>query len=585
MIPRLRDFRLRARASARQVVASARQSRLRHFAASAGLAAIVGTTLPAQAPDGPPPAPPRPAPASPPLTAITSQDHLDGLKNPSRWVMYSGDYTGRRHSPLTQVAPGNVGRLAAQWAFQADNMVAGRGFEGTPLLLDGVLYVTGNNNTAWAINVRTGEQLWRYRRNLPPGLTYGSANASNRGFAVLGDLLFMGTLDAHLIALDRRTGKLVWDQTVDNFKVGYAITQAPLIVKDKVILGIAGGDIPTRGFVDAYDPKTGERVWRFYTIPAPGEPGSETWSDPDVLPRGGGATWQTGSYDPELNLLYWGVGNPNPDYYGEDRKGDNLYTASLIALDADTGKLRWHFQFTPHDLHDWDSNHVPVLADMTINGRARRVVMVANRNGFFYTLDRETGEFLVGKPFTGTQWARELTKEGKPIVLTNGVATSAKPTCVPDYRGGTNFNPPSYDPAAQLFFVMARETCAVYSPRKEEPVAGRSFMSGGMEKLPEPDYSALRAIDPKTGAIKWEHKFTQSSLAGVMSTASGLVFAGDQDGYFNAFESRSGKLLWRYRTGSPIHGAAATTYMIDGRQFVLIPSGMTITAFALPEGR
>jgi alcohol dehydrogenase (cytochrome c) len=550
------------------------------------LVVVIGLAyVAAQAPDGPPPAPPRPAPPSPPLTAITSQDHLDGFKNTSRWLMYSGDYTGRRHSPLTQVTPGNVGRLAAQWAFQADNMVAGRGFEGTPLLLDGVLYVTGNNNTAWAINVRTGDQLWRYRRNLPPGLTYGSANASNRGFAVLGDLLFMGTLDAHLIALDRRTGKLVWDQTVDNFKVGYAITQAPLIVKDKIIVGIAGGDIPTRGFVDAYNPKTGERVWRFYTIPAPGEPGSETWSDPDVLPRGGGATWQTGSYDPELNLLYWGVGNPNPDYFGDDRKGDNLYTASVIALDADTGKLRWHFQFTPHDLHDWDSNHVPVLADLTINGRARKVVMVANRNSFFYTLDRETGEFLVGKPFTGTQWARELTKEGKPIVLTNGVATSATPTCVPDYRGGTNFNPPSYDPAAQLFFVMARETCAVYSPKREEMVAGRSFMSGGMEKLPEPDFSVLRAIDPKTGAIKWEHKFTQSSLAGVMSTASGLVFAGDQDGYFNAFESRSGKLLWRYRTGAPIHGAAATTYMLDGRQFVLIPSGMTITAFALPESR
>lgn len=550
------------------------------------LVLVVGLSyVAAQAPDGPPPAPPRPAPPSPPLTAITSQDHLDGFKNASRWLMYSGDYTGRRHSPLTQVTPGNVGRLAAQWAFQADNMVAGRGFEGTPLLLDGVLYVTGNNNTAWAINVRTGDQLWRYRRNLPPGLTYGSANASNRGFAALGDLLFMGTLDAHLIALDRRTGKLVWDQTVEDFKVGYAITQAPLIVKDKIIIGIAGGDIPTRGFVDAYDAKTGERAWRFYTIPTRGEPGSETWSDPDVLPRGGGATWQTGSYDPELNLLYWGVGNPNPDYFGDDRKGDNLYTASVIALDADTGKLRWHFQFTPHDLHDWDSNHVPVLADLTINGRARKVVMVANRNSFFYTIDRETGEFLIGKPFTGTQWARELTKEGKPIVLTNGVATAAKPTCVPDYRGGTNFNPPSYDPAAQLFFVMARETCAIYSPKREEMVAGRSFMSGGMEKLPEPDFSALRAIDPKTGAIKWEHRFTQSSLAGVMSTASGLVFAGDQDGYFNAFESRSGKLLWRYRTGSPIHGAAATTYMLDGRQFVLIPSGMTITAFALPELR
>ena len=552
-------------------------------AASLGLALIVGFFgVAAQVPDGPPPPPPRPAPVHPPLTAITSQDHLDGLKNTSRWLTYSGDYTGRRHSPLTQVNPGNVARLAAQWAFQAENMVAGRGFEGTPLLADGVLYITGNNNTAWAIDVRTGAQLWRYRRTLPSGLTYGAANASNRGFAILGDLLFMGTLDAHLLALDRRTGKIVWDTTVADMKVGYAITQAPLIVKDKIIIGIAGGDIPTRGFVDAYDPKTGARVWRFYTIPALGEPGSETWSDPAVLPRGGGATWQIGSYDPQLNLLYWGVGNPNPDYYGGDRKGDNLYTASLIALDADSGTLRWHFQFTPHDLHDWDSNHVPVLADVTIDGRARRVVMVANRNGFFYTLDRETGEFLVGKVYTGTQWARELTKDGKPIVLTNGLATDAKPTCVPDYRGATNFNPPSYDPALQLFFVMARETCAIYTPRKEEPVMGRSFMSGGMEKLPQPDYSALRAIDPKTGAIRWEYKFSQSSLAGVMSTASGLVFTGDQDGYFNALDSRSGKLLWRYRTGSLIHGAAATTYMLDNRQYILIPSGMTITAFALP---
>src|SRR5688572_20887741 len=437
---------------------------------------------------------------------VTSQDHLDGLKDPSRWLMYSGDYSGARHSPLKQITPDNVGKLAAQWTFQVENMVTGRGFEGTPVILDGVMYMTGNNNTAWAVDMRTGRQLWRHRRQLPSGLTYGAGNASNRGFAILGDRLFMGTLDSHLVALDRHSGKVLWDVVVDDFKIGYAVTQAPLIVKDKIILGIAGGDLPTRGFIDAYDPQTGKRVWRFWTIPGAGEPGSETWSDAAVLPRGGGATWQTGSYDPELNTLYWGTGNPNPDYYGGDRRGDNLYTASLVALDADSGKLRWHFQFTPHDTHDWDSNHVPVLGDVTIGGRARKVVMVANRNGFFYTLDRETGEFLVGKVYTGTQWARELTKDGKPIVLTNGLATDPKPTCVPDYRGGTNFNPPSYDPAAQLFFVMARETCAIYSPRKEEPVPGRSFMSGGMEKLPEPDYSALRAIDPKTGAIRWEDR-------------------------------------------------------------------------------
>jgi alcohol dehydrogenase (cytochrome c) len=519
-----------------------------------------------------------------PSAGITSQDLLAGLTDPSRWLSYSGDYTGRRHSPLTQITPANVNRLAAQWTFQVENMVAGRGFEGTPLMIDGVLYVTGNNNTAWAIDVRTGRQLWRHRRQLPAGLTYGSANASNRGFAVLGNTLFMGTLDAHLVALDRTNGRVLWDVAVDDYKVGYAVTQAPLIVKDKVIIGIAGGDLPTRGFIDAYDPKTGTRLWRFWTIPGAGEPGSETWSDPEVLPRGGGATWQTGSYDPDLNLIYWGTGNPVPDYYGGDRLGDNLYTTSIVALDVDTGKLRWHYQFTPHDTHDWDSNHVPVLAEVTIGGRARKVVMVANRNGFFYTLDRETGQFLVGKPFTSTSWAREIGKDGKPIVLNLGVQTpGAEPKCVPDYRGGTNFNPPSYDPALQLFFVMARETCAVYTPEKQEMVPARVFMSGGMRKLPEPDYSALRAIDPRSGEIKWEHKFTLSSLAGVMSTASGLVFAGDQDGYFNAFDGRSGRLLWRYRTGAPVHGAAATTWMLDGKQYVLIPSGMTITAFALQE--
>ncbi len=545
--------------------------RARTIAAAALIAALASYGALAQQPHSP---------------EVTAQDLLDGFKNPARWLMYSGDYSGARHSPLRQISPANVQRLAAQWTFQVENMVIGRGFEGSPLMLDGVLYITGNNNTAWAIDARTGRHLWRHRRQLPAGLTYGAANASNRGFAVLGDRLFMGTLDAHLVALDRRTGGVLWDITVDDFKVGYAVTQAPLVVKDKVIIGIAGGDIPTRGFIDAYDPATGKRLWRFYTIPGAGEPGSETWSDPLVLPRGGGATWQTGSYDPELNLLYWGTGNPNPDYYGEDRKGANLYTASIVAIDADTGRLRWHYQFTPHDTHDWDSNHVPVLADLTVNGRARKVVMVANRNGFFYTLDRTTGELLVGKPFTDTKWARELGADGKPMVLNLGVATpdNPKPTCVPDYRGGTNFNPPSYDPSLQLFFVMARETCAIYTPLKQEPVMGRSFMSGGMLKMEEPDYSALRAIDPKTGAIRWEHKFDLSSMAGVMSTASGLVFAGDESGHFNAFDARSGKRLWRYRTGAPIHGAAATTYLLDGRQYVLIPSGMTITAFALPEG-
>jgi len=528
-------------------------------------------------------------PAAPPpkLPEVTYQDLLDGFKHPSRWLSYSGDYSGRRHSPLKQITPENVGRLVPQWTFQAEGMPINRGFESTPLMMDGALYITGNNNYAWAVDARTGRQIWRYRRALPPGMTYGGANPSNRGFAALGNLLYMGTLDAHLVAFDRDTGRIVWDTVLDDYRVGHAAIAAPLVVKDKVITGNSGGDIPTRGFIDAYNAKTGARVWRFYTIPAKGEPGSETWSSEEVLPRGGGATWVTGSYDPELNLIYWGTGNPNPDYYGADRMGNNLFTASLVALDADTGKLRWHYQFTPHDLHDWDSTHVPVLGEVTMNGQPRKVVMIANRNGFYYTLDRITGELIVGKPYTSTQWARELGPDGHPIVLNNGVippgGSEATTPCVPDFRGGTVYNPPSFDPALQMFFVMARETCAYYTPSQQEWQPGRSFMSGGMRKLPEPDYSALRAIDPKTGSMKWEYKFPTATLAGVMSTASGLVFAGDNEGNFNAFDSRSGKRLWSYRTGSPIWGAAGMTYVLDGKQYVLISSGNTIVAFGLPE--
>jgi alcohol dehydrogenase (cytochrome c) len=535
-----------------------------------------------EAPPPPVGLPPLPPPV---LPLVTTQDLLDGLKHPGRWLTYSGDYSGKRHTPLKQITVDNAHRLAAQWTFQAEGMVIGRGFESTPLVMDGVLYITGNNNVAWAVDARTGRQIWRYRRALPPGLTYGAGNPSNRGFAAHGDRLFMSTLDGHLLAFDRNTGRVVWDVVVDDYKAGHALIAAPLVVRDKVVIGNSGGDFPTRGFIDAYDPRTGARLWRFYTIPGAGEPGSETWSDSEVLPRGGGAAWVTGSYDPDLNLIYWGTGNPNPDYYGGDRKGNNLFTASLVALDADSGKLRWHYQFTPHDLHDWDSNHVPVLADLTVRGQARKVVMVANRNGFFYTLDRATGELIVAKPYIATKWAREVGPNG-PIVLNDGVippgGSDATTPCVPDFRGGTVFNPPSYDPSLQLFYVMARETCAYYTPQKMEVTLGRNFMSGGMRKLSEPDFSALRAIDPKTGDIKWEHRFPTSSLAGVMSTASGLVFAGDNEGFFNAFEGKSGKKLWSYRTGSPIWGAAGSSYMLDGRQYVLIESGNTLVAFAVP---
>ena len=510
---------------------------------------------------------------------ITTRDISAGLADPSRWLTFSGDYSGRRHSPLTQISPGNVHRLAPQWTFQSGTTTRGRGFEATPLALDGVLYVTGSNNFAWAIDARTGRPFWQYRRELPADLTYGASAPVNRGFAILGDRLFMVTLDAHLLAFDRRSGAILWDTVLADYRIGYSATLAPLIVDDKVIVGISGGEYPTRGFLDAYNPQTGERIWRFYTVPAPGEPGSETWpASPEVLARGGGGTWMTGSYDPELNLLYWGTGNPNPDYWGAARLGDNLYTNSLVAIDADTGRLRWHYQFTPHDTHDWDSNHVPVLASIKIGGAERKVVMVANRNGFFYVLDRATGALIAGKPFTDTTWAREIGPDGKPIVLNDG-----SKGCLPDQWGGTNFNPPSFDPALQLFLVVARETCATYTPQAPKIAPGQTAMGGVVRVDRErPNYSALRAIDAATGERRWEFRYASPAMSGVLSTASGLVFTGDNEGNFMAFDTRTGRHLWRYQTGNGIWGAAPMTFELDGRQLVVVPAGTTLVAFAVP---
>jgi alcohol dehydrogenase (cytochrome c) len=523
---------------------------------------------------------PAAAAAGMPALSVTFRDLLSGLADPTRWLTFSGDYTGRRHSPLTQISPANVHRLATQWTFQSGTMTRGRGFEATALALDGVLYVTGSNNFAWALDARTGRPFWQYRRELPPDLTYGASAPVNRGFAMLGDRLFMVTLDAHLLALDRKSGAILWDTVLADYKIGYSATSAPLIVGDKVIVGISGGEYPTRGFLDAYDPQTGKRTWRFYTVPAPGEPGSETWPpSSEVLARGGGGTWMTGSYDPELNLLFWGTGNPNPDYYGAGRLGDNLYTNSLIAIDADSGRLKWHFQFTPHDTHDWDSNHVPVLGDVTIGGSPRKVVMVANRNGFFYVLDRATGALVFGKPFTDTTWAREIGSDGRPIVLNDG-----SKGCLPDQWGGTNFNPPSFDPSLRLFFVTARETCATYTSQEPKIVPGQSAMGGVVKVDRDRGYGALRAIDATTGERRWEFRYPTPTMAGVLSTASGVVFAGDNEGNFMAFDARSGKNLWRYSTGNSIWGAAPMTYMLDGRQQVLIPSGTTLLAFSLPIG-
>jgi alcohol dehydrogenase (cytochrome c) len=512
---------------------------------------------------------------------ITSKDLLDGLANPSRWLTYSGDYTGRRFSPLTQVTPANAAQLAPQWTFQTGVV---NKFEATPIVVDGVLYVTGPLNHAWAIDARTGKQIWHYQRQLPQGLKV-CCGMVNRGFAVYGDRLFMGTLDAHFVALEMKTGKVIYDIEMAAAKDGFAATGAPLVVNGKVIAGVAGGEFANRGFLDAYNPATGERVWRFYTIPAPGEPGSDSWKG-EIWQRGGGPTWLTGTYDPALNLLYWGVGNPNPDWDGASRPGDNLYTGSLVALDPDTGTMKWHYQYTPHDTHDWDANEIPVLADITVNGRPRKVVMMGNRNGFFYVNDRITGEFIRARPFVTTTWSSEIGRDGRPVLNPGQEPTAAGTVTCPGLYGGTNFMSPSFDATRGLFFVTARETCMRYisRPPAANGAVGTLTLGGNASLVSEPVKSsgALRAIDAATGERKWEIPYADAGWAGVTATAGGVVFTADHDGVFFAADSTTGKKLYEFQTGSAIF-APPTTYLLDGRQYVVMPAGSTMTAFALPK--
>ncbi len=518
----------------------------------------------------------------PPPALVTAQEIAGGLpRDGSRWLTFGGGYDNQRHSPLTQITPANVKGLVPQWTFQTGTL---GNFETTPLLRDNILYVTGPQNVAWALDARTGRQIWRYRRELPNDLT-ACCGLVNRGFAMLGDRLFMVTLDAHLLALDMRTGAIVWDATLEEYRNGYAATIAPLVAKDKIIVGVAGGEFGIRGFIDAYDAQTGKRAWRFYTIPGPGEPGNETWAG-DSWKTGGASVWVTGAYDTELNLLYYGIGNPGPDYHSESRLGDNLYSDSIVALDADTGQLRWHYQFTPHDVHDWDATEVPVLADLTIAGQPRKVVMFANRNGFYYTLDRTNGGVILAKPFVMTTWAKEIGRDGRPIVEPGHTPDENGEITCPDITGGTNFWPPTFDPMTRTFFVNAREACMTFYSWKPDYKPGERFTGGAGQRYTSstmPVYGALRAIDPTTGERKWEFKYLRPSTAGLLTTASGLIFSGDNDGNVLALDSRSGTLLWRYQMGANLHGTSAISYMVDGRQHVLVPAGTTLTAWALPQ--
>jgi len=497
---------------------------------------------------------------------------------PGNWLTYSGNYASHRFSRLNQITPANVRRLKPAWVYQ---MRARDKVETTPLVADGVMYVTEPPSDVTALDTRTGRPLWSYRRPMPKGVR-GCCGQINRGAALLDDMVFVGTYDAHLVALDAKSGVVRWDSAVADHNLGHSITVAPLAVKDKIVVGIAGGEYGVRGFVDAYDAKTGKRAWRFWTVPAAGEPGVETWAG-DSWKNGAATTWVTGAYDPEQNLVFWGTGNPGPDWNGEVRKGDNLYSDCLLALDADTGRLKWYYQFTPHDVHDWDATEIPVLAEGVIRGEKRKLVLFANRNAFYYALDRQTGQFLMGKQFATQTWAKGLDDSGRPIRLPNTFPTVEGTKVYPSVPGATNWFSPSYNPQANLFYVATREEGGIYHMGEAEYKPGAQFNAGGFRNIPgEEPWGAIRALRPTTGELAWEFKLHTAPWAGVMSTAGGLVFGGTNEGDVFALDAASGKLLWRFQTGGLI-ASNPMSYLSGGRQHVAIASGSAIFTFALEE--
>jgi PQQ-dependent dehydrogenase (methanol/ethanol family) len=496
------------------------------------------------------------------------------------WPTYHGQLSGNRYSPLDRVNTTNVARLAPKWMWTVPG--SARGLETTPVVVDGVMYVTAVNEVT-ALDARNGREIWRYTRPRTTGLAGDAASGINRGVAVLGDRVFLVSDNAHLFALHRFTGQLIWDVEMADSKQNYGATGAPLVVDDLVISGISGGDEGVRGFLDAYRASTGERAWRFWTIPARGEPGSETWVG-KALEHGCGATWLTGTYDPEARLLYWPTGNPCPDYNGDERKGDNLYTNSVVALDPATGKLKWHYQFTPHDTHDWDATETPLLLDATWRGEPRKLLVQGNRNGFFYVLDRLTGKLLLAEPFVKKlTWASGIGADGRPILLPGNTPTPQGQLTCPSVAGAANWPSNAFDPRTGLFLLFALESCEIYSKNDRWWEPGRSFYGGATRRAPgETSEKFLRAIDIQTGKVAWEIPDIGGGIlgSGLMATAGGLVFYGDGRGAFVAADSKTGKLLWHFNTSGNFK-SGPMTYALGGEQFVVTVAGSTVVAFGL----
>jgi len=496
------------------------------------------------------------------------------------WATYHGDVSSNRYSEIDQVDSRNADRLAPQWVFAQPGAGV---LQVTPIVIDGIMYVT-NANQCYALDAGTGRQLWSYSRPRNRGVIGAASGGINRGVAVAGDRVFMVTDHAHLFALDRFTGEMLWDTELADWRQNYAATGAPLVVGDLVIPGLAGGGQGARGFVAAYDQATGKEVWRTWAVPAPGEPGSETWGEGIHHPSA--PTWMTGSYDPELGLIYWPTGNPGPDFSGDNRPGDNLYSESVLALDEKTGEMKWYFQFTPHDVWDWDATEPVVLVDADWKGEPRKLLLMANRNGYFYVLDRTNGEFLLGTPFVDKlTWSEGLDENGRPIVIPGSEPTEEGNLVCPSVQGGTNWFSTSYNPATKLFYVQSLERCSVFIKENLEWEAGANFRGGATRAVEDNDPKMiLRAIDITTGNAEWElpQIGPANSSGGVISTAGGVVIFGDDSGAVTAADADNGEVLWSFQTNSLIK-ASPMTYMFDGKQYIAIAAGPSVWAFALRD--
>jgi alcohol dehydrogenase (cytochrome c) len=512
---------------------------------------------------------------------VTYNEILHADQHPQDWLTYGGNLSAWRFSELKQVNTTNVDSLKMEWVYQLGHQGI---FESTPIVVDGIMYVTEPPTTVTALDVRTGRPIWHWTAKLPRNLLTIGLFPTNRGVAILGDTVYVATIDAHLVALDAKTGALKWDVEIGDNSKGVAITQAPLAIDGKIIVGMGGGEAGLRGFIDAFDAKTGKRLWRLYTIPSAGEPGVQTWEG-DSWKYGGATTWNTGSYDPETNTIFWGTGNPAPDWNGDARKGDNLYSCSLLAINADTGKMKWYFQFSPHETHDWDAAEPPILFDAKTDGKMRHLVAQANRNAFYYVLDRDTGKFIAGQAFAKQTWAKGLTASGRPIELPNNEPTKKGNLVYPSITGSVNWTSPSYSPLTGYVYVNTREQGAYYYKGNPtmEPANPRDTGGGGGQKVIGGDqaYSAVRALDATTGDRKWQFKMVGDSWTGTLATAGNLVFCADAEGNFFALNATTGEPLWHVQLGNSVR-ANPITYEVDGKQYVEAAGGDSIFVFRLP---